>query len=526
MECDFANDSGLLAYPIIITNGVGATVRYCVGIQDLGSVSFPAGTGPLISNSTNDRGSHLGWSTNYVPTGFQFTGPNAVVADGSGLTGVHAATVDSIAGQSYTNLIDQPLSLTVKPGMHRMFAAPPFTINMWLGWPQSADSMTNVAQDFISIFGTNAGPRWICLDDGWQTGVTHDADHFLIPSTNYFPQGMRPVVDYLHSLGFKVGLYLAAPNVHGYNNSYPVQEAQSLAAWDVDYIKFDGMEDGTQYLQQFAQTIDTIYLSANRVPIFIMAHVPNTGLEAAAYNDPAFKSLVNSHFSTPGDIRDDFLSTMTGYAEVGTNHAYFSSMIPEAASHVGLLNYPPTATNDAIGVKAELGLQAMLSSVRQTYLWDISGGHIVRPPDAVIAALTNADVWAVNQDAAQVVGWPISITSSNQIWVKPLGSPTGPEWAVCLWNALINAGQTQAMSFSLGSLPQATRPMWARDLWSGGTQLVSGLLTVTNQPCELKMFRLSPYQTSDTPLTTNITIQAGTILTIKDGLIIKVSPGG
>jgi hypothetical protein len=68
--------------------------------------------------------------------------------------------------------------------------------------------------------------------------------------------------------------------------------------------------------------------------------------------------------------------------------------------------------------------------------------------------------------------------------------------------------------------------MWARDLWSGGTQLVSGLLTVTNQPCELKMFRLSPYQTSDTPLTTNITIQAGTILTIKDGLIIKVSPGG
>jgi hypothetical protein len=107
-------------------------------------------------------------------------------------------------------------------------------------------------------------------------------------------------------------------------------------------------------------------------------------------------------------------------------------------------------------------------------------------------------VVAINQDPAQVVGWLHSSSSANQVWVKPLGSTTGPEWAVIIANLTSTSNTSQITYFSLTNIPNAGRIMWWKELWSGTTNFATDGLLVTNWPCESKLFRLTPYTAGPT----------------------------
>ena len=104
----------------------------------------------------------------------------------------------------------------------------------------------------------------------------------LTPDPGKFPTGVKPVADYLHGLGLKLGLYLAFVNVVGYDNTYPEQEAQSLCNWGVDYIKFDGAQG--EYIARFCRIADSNYVQQGRSRMFINAH-------AHAGNQPPFDAV-------------------------------------------------------------------------------------------------------------------------------------------------------------------------------------------------------------------------------------------
>ena len=50
-----------------------------------------------------------------------------------------------------------------------------------------------------------AGYNYINLDDCWQ--ISRDEHGVIIPDTERFPNGIKPLVDYAHSKGLKFGLY-------------------------------------------------------------------------------------------------------------------------------------------------------------------------------------------------------------------------------------------------------------------------------------------------------------------------------
>jgi hypothetical protein len=52
------------------------------------------------------------------------------------------------------------------------------------------------------------GYEWIVLDDCWHP--SRDANGTLVPFPDFFPDGMKPVIDYVHGLGLKFGLCVAA----------------------------------------------------------------------------------------------------------------------------------------------------------------------------------------------------------------------------------------------------------------------------------------------------------------------------
>jgi len=99
------------------------------------------------------------------------------------------------------------------------------------------------ADALVSTGMRDLGYEWVVLDDCWHP--MRGSDGVLVPHASFFPHGMRPVIDYVHSLGLKFGLYTSVGDktCHGgwSPGSYQhyEQDAQTFASWGVDYVKVD-----------------------------------------------------------------------------------------------------------------------------------------------------------------------------------------------------------------------------------------------------------------------------------------------
>lgn len=51
------------------------------------------------------------------------------------------------------------------------------------------------------------GYEYINMDDCW-SATERDANGNLQPDPDRFPNGLKVVADYLHSMGFKMGIYI------------------------------------------------------------------------------------------------------------------------------------------------------------------------------------------------------------------------------------------------------------------------------------------------------------------------------
>ncbi|KAK3897854.1 glycoside hydrolase superfamily [Staphylotrichum tortipilum] len=106
----------------------------------------------------------------------------------------------------------------------------------------SASYALSTANAFISLGLKDLGYTYINIDDCWST-LSRNSSGYLVPDPAKWPNGIKPVVDQIHSMGLKFGLYGCAgtKTCGGYPGSqgYEVKDAQTLAAWGVDYWKYD-----------------------------------------------------------------------------------------------------------------------------------------------------------------------------------------------------------------------------------------------------------------------------------------------
>jgi alpha-galactosidase len=86
-----------------------------------------------------------------------------------------------------------------------------------------------------------AGYEYICIDDLWHGGRTRDG--YLFPDPKRFPRGIKPIADYAHSKGLKLGIYTdAAEKTCGKQPGslgHEEKDAQTFASWGIDYLKVD-----------------------------------------------------------------------------------------------------------------------------------------------------------------------------------------------------------------------------------------------------------------------------------------------
>ena len=507
------NASGI-TYASVTNNAVGPIVAYADS-----SDAFLLGQ--LYTNG-HASDAYVSALTNYAVIGWQIVGPaifsNGVIAqsfagDGSALANVRV---------EYSNIVDFPFTQRDRPDATlRVFPTPPMGWNTWadMSFVPFVSRITNVARMFITNGLRDAGYRWIEVDDGWYGG--RDASHH-VTNNGYIPD-MRGLADTLHGWGFKLGLYYNS--IH-FNANYPKEDAESLANWDIDYVKIDEVAESNVtngWLETFATTADILYRSNNRTPLFINGHMPEDDPSEPSWR-PIAQRILNSRFATPDVNPYRWLDYGLWYM---TNADWYTKAVPchWVEYDWGLNQYAETNWHQRFQAIASLNIMIGGEMVLSR-MWD-------QPVDAIgqltnvtrtLDILTNREALRILNDPAQMVSRLAYQSSTAQTWVKALGSASNPtEWAVALMNLDQTPGRTTNLCFDLGSLPQLMRPVTVKEVWSGQTWTASGLLTATNLVNgECRIYRITPYAMPSVGITTNYTIPGGLTLYITNGVIMKI----
>ena len=189
-----------------------------------------------------------------------------------------------------------------------LLTTPPMGWNSWntFGTNISDELIRETARIMKEKGYLEAGYQYIVIDDCWSLRE-RDERGYLVPDPAKFPHGMKALADYVHSLGFRFGMYSGAgvQTCGGYPASYDheFQDAATFAEWGVDYLKYD--------FCNFPANAD----GQNRYAIMSMA-LKSTGrdiLFAACNwgtNEPWkwMKSLGVHMYRSTGDIQDNFKS--------------------------------------------------------------------------------------------------------------------------------------------------------------------------------------------------------------------------
>jgi alpha-galactosidase len=84
---------------------------------------------------------------------------------------------------------------------------PPMGWNTWnkFGCNVSDELVRGMADAMVKSGMKGAGYQYIVIDDCWQ--VSRDANANIVADPQRFPNGIKTLADYVHSLGLKFGIY-------------------------------------------------------------------------------------------------------------------------------------------------------------------------------------------------------------------------------------------------------------------------------------------------------------------------------
>ncbi len=307
---------------------------------------------------------------------------------------------------------------------------PPMGWNSWNTFQTNiSDSLVRGTVDVMVSSGMkDAGYTYLVLDDGWMAMERDSRTGDLVPDPKKFPNGMKVLIDYVHSKGLKFGLYNCAgtKTCAGYpgTRGYEYQDARFYASLGIDYLKFDWCSSDGLNAKESYTTMSNAIKVAGRPIIFSLCEWGGNKPWEWAQN-------VGELWRTTGDIS----ATFDGYIDHGTWKQL--GVMPIADMQSGLRKYAgPGHWNDPDMLEVGNGMSVGEDRAHFS-LWGIlaaplmAGNDIRKMSKEADAILTNKEVIAVNQDASGVQGFKFRATDSLETWVKPLGNG---DWAFCFLN--------------------------------------------------------------------------------------------
>ncbi|HXR08627.1 MAG TPA: NPCBM/NEW2 domain-containing protein [Candidatus Acidoferrum sp.] len=357
------------------------------------------------------------------------------------------------------------LALSSRASTNGLALTPPMGWNSWnyFGCNVSDSIIRNMADVMASNGMRAAGYQFINMDDCWQ--VSRDDNGVIVADPVRFPDGIAALADYVHSKGLKLGVY----SDHGLNTcggrpggyGFEYLDALTYASWGVDYLKYDNcnLPSGDVAAADYARMADALMSSGRPITFSI-----------CAWSFVSWMPGCGNLWRTTGDINDSFASMLSNLA--GNSPPAFLA--------------GPGRWNDPDMLEVGNGGMSFTEDQAHFSLWClvsaplILGNNLTNMSAQTLSILTNAALIAVDQDPAGEQAVRLPNTSTNQIWVKPLGFDFNTK-AVALFNPNTNAATITVNWTDLGLLA-GRAVVW--DLWAGADLGPFTNSFTTNVPAE------------------------------------------
>lgn len=307
---------------------------------------------------------------------------------------------------------------------------PPMGWNSWNLFQTniSEELVKGIADVMVSSGMKDAGYTYLVLDDGWMAMERDPKTGDLVPDPKKFPNGMKAVIDYVHSKGLKFGLYNCAgtKTCAGYpgTRGYEFQDARFYASLGIDYLKYDWCNTEGITAKEAYTTMSKALKAAGRPIVFSLCEWGN--------NKPwEWAAPVGHLWRTTGDIYHCFDCVK----DYGTWKSWGVMQILDMQH--GLRKYAgPGHWNDPDMMEVGNGLtdgenRAHFSMWAMLAAPLIAGNDLRNMTAETKNILTNKEVIAIDQDALGIQGYRYAVKDSIETWLKPLRNN---EWAVCFLN--------------------------------------------------------------------------------------------
>ncbi|MFD9005555.1 NPCBM/NEW2 domain-containing protein [Streptomyces sp. NPDC059582] len=352
------------------------------------------------------------------------------------LTGLLAVPAQAHAGPAAgTDAVTAPapqqaLSPTPYMGWNTYYA---------LGGDPTEAEIKSVADFLVSSGLRDTGYQYVWIDGNWAAPTPRSAAGDLTPNPAQFPNGLKPLVDYIHSKGLKAGIYTdAGPYIPGKcglgSHGYYQRDADQFAAWKFDAVKADylcgiaaDLDPKTVYTE-FAQALRN---NAGKRPMIFNLCNPVTSPDWGNYPEEqqstfswSYAPKIAQSWRTYTDV--GFVGEIK-YKDVLRNYDA-NARHPEAAG--------PGHFNDPDYLGPELGMTDEEFRTQMT-LWSVAAAPLMIGSDVrhlsktSLGILQDRDVVAINQDSAGVQAVRVGAAGATETWVKRLADG---ERAVVLLN--------------------------------------------------------------------------------------------
>ena len=339
---------------------------------------------------------------------------------------------------------------------------PPMGWNTWnkFGCNVSDELVRGMADAMVKSGMKDADYQYIVIDDCWQ--VSRDASANIVADPQRFPNGIKALADYVHSLGLKFGIYSDAgsktcagrPAALGHE----YQDALTYASWGVDYLKYDWCNTTTQDAKASYANIRQA-LDASGRPIVLSICEWGTA-------KPWLwgKEVGGNLWRTTGDIQDRWADKREWKPGDCCNYGVTAILDLQ----VGLESYAgPGHWNDPDML--EVGNGGMTTTEYQAHfsLWALLAAPLIAGNDLrsmspeIRDILTNKEVIAIDQDALGRQGRRVWKNGDLEVWAKQLKDG---DRAVILLNRSSSEQEITVNWEQIGypsHLSAAVRDLWA-----------------------------------------------------------------
>ncbi len=378
---------------------------------------------------------------------------------------------------------------------------PPMGWNSWNAFAGgvSAEKMKTAVDKMVELGLDEHGWTYVNIDDFWQknpengksdhtlAGPERNADGTIAPNAR-FPD-MKALADYIHSKGFKAGLY-SSPGPYtcgGCTGSWlhELQDAKSYAEWGYDYLKYDWCSYGAVATGTGREYHTRPYFLMGRFlkmqPRDIVFSLCQYGNE----NVPTWGEQAGGQcWRTTGDVFDTWPSVYGTGVRSQAPHWMYSR--PGAWNDADMLVVGRTVWSDGRLTHNECYTHVSMWCMFASPL--MIGCDLSLMDEFTLSLLVNDEVIAVDQDELGAAAALVlkDKASSTEVWARPLADGS---MAFALLNADI---EERPIAFDFARLGMKGR--WAvRDLWRQADEGVAeGRYEVSVPGHATHLIKLSP----------------------------------